>query len=109
LSIQNSAVSDSGRYFARIVNFSQKMLDTDTVMLGVKGLRAHWTLDQSDFTGTHYLDVAEGYDLIAFASAYQSHEPAYDLTGVVGAPDGQVNLFDFAEVCASWLDDGLYP
>ncbi len=61
-------VSDSGAYYAFVDNAAGQPVASDTALLRVKGLWAHWTLDQVDYDGAHYKDIIGGRDALAEGS-----------------------------------------
>ena len=85
LTLDQCQVADSGRYYAGVSNVSGETVYSDIATLGVKGLRAHWTLDQADYTGTHYRDIVGGRDaLVEFAPAF--------VVGADGTDNGAVHI-----------------
>lgn len=54
--------------------------------------------------------VAESGTTGAISSAAGCQvRPAYDFSGPAGEPDCKVDLFDFAEFAAAWLECSLIP
>lgn len=49
------------------------------------------------------------YDVTGKVSCVLDYEDYWDVSGPESVPDCVVNLYDFAEMVAAWLDSGLYP
>ncbi len=60
LTIDNCEISDMGNYYLAVSNDSDQVIYSNKAALTVQGLFAHWTLDQTDFTGTYYTESIAG-------------------------------------------------
>jgi|GEM_PF-3127082 len=82
---------------------------SNTATLGVKRLKAHWTLDEADYDWFEYLDQSgEGYDLELWAGIFDDPDwidgivgddavPMAEEQGWAQQPDG-TDPYDFAEM-----------
>ena len=77
LTVVHAQIADEGVYYCKITNSSgeQNAVVSDTAVLGIKRLMAHWTLDADTFVGGQYLDetgnyLAEPNDPAAAAAAF---------------------------------------
>ena len=64
LTIDNCEVSDLGDYYLAISNDSDQYVYSESASLKVEGLWAHWTLNESDYTGTYYKELIAGKDAL---------------------------------------------
>ncbi len=55
-------------------------------------------------------DIAQGYyDVTGKPSCILDYASSFDISGPDSVPDCVVDLYDFVEVAATWLNSGLYP
>lgn len=81
LSIANTSALDAGEYYCQVNNDSGSPRNSDIANLTVQGPVAHWTLDQSRYDGTFYLEEINGYDATVAGTAVF-------VTGVDGTANG---------------------
>lgn len=79
--------------------------------------QSNWTADalyagQLDDVRIYNYPISEDEIAAMYAASqgnYCRFPPVYDFSGPNGEPDCRVNLYDFAEIAANWLECGFYP
>jgi hypothetical protein len=87
-----------------------------TILAGMEGGSALYPysepLDELQFynyamTRTEIADIY--YDQTGIELCAVDYPAEYDLSGPTGEPDCSLDMYDMAQLCASWLECGLYP
>jgi hypothetical protein len=98
LSLTGLTMSDNGQYYCQINNTSGYSRNSSTAALSVRGLIAHWTLDQADFVSGQYHDVIGGYNATAQGT------PIFT-AGADGSANGAVQITS----ASGWATVNLNP
>lgn len=84
LTIDSVQADDEGLYWCRVTN-NMGSVDSEAAGLYLKGMMAHWTLDQADALGGEYVDMAGGNNATILGT------PAF-VEGKDGDPNGAVQV-----------------
>jgi hypothetical protein len=93
LTLPNVAVvGDEGYYFCKIVKVDNETnpVYSNVVKLGVNRKMAHWTLNQSDYSGGKYLD--KNLEDTIHHDAEPNGVPDFSVNGADGTPNGAVTI-----------------
>ncbi len=93
LTLAAVTMADGGSYYAEVINIAGPAI-SQAAVLTVKGLWAHWTMDQEDFDGSHYRDIMGGHDAIIGGSAafVAGADGAGNGAALIGAAGGWAQL-----------------
>ncbi|MBN2210791.1 MAG: hypothetical protein JW709_05280 [Sedimentisphaerales bacterium] len=85
LILEDVEVLQSGIYYAYVDNAAGQPAASDTAILCVEGLWAHWMLDLADYNGMYYEDIIGNRDALVEGSVIF-------VTGANGAENGAVHI-----------------
>lgn len=102
LNVLNAGVPDEGLYFCSIAAAGIGPIQTEPVLLAIKSLIAHWSLNADDYVSGVHLDRTAGYEL-------SSPEYASFMTGAAETADTalQIGTGASSEPLSALFDNGL--
>jgi len=98
-----TTVSDPATTIASLI-FGRASVETDREYAGlIDEIKIY------NYALNNYQIAAEYYSYTGISTCLNAYGDAFDTTGPEGKPDCRVDLYDFADFAAAWLDCGLYP